>query len=210
MMKVKCALWTICLSLIAAGCGGSASNGSGGSSSLEKKLMLCSMQSSSTTATCTGTDQYSACLESKCATQYKKCFGDNYQSGQTGGVCGTYLDCVGKAADPCHSSCTPSSECQSCESTDIAGCTASAGCALPMCTVKTGASGTGGSGKSGGSAGSGAGTAGAAAAGTCKDVSACCAKVTDANLKSACQTVASMANEALCAGTLPSLKMFCP
>jgi hypothetical protein len=211
MTKVTRALLTVCLGgFLAVGCGGSSN--SSGSSSLAKKLMMCNMQSSSSGVTCTGSDQYSSCVESKCATQYKKCFGDGYQSGQTGGVCGTYLDCVGKAADPCKSGCTPSSECQSCESTDIAGCVVSAGCTLPTCTVMTGTSGsgTGTGGRSGGSGGSTTGGAGAAAAGTCKDVTACCAKISDANTKMACQQVASSGSDQVCAAALPSLKMLCP
>lgn len=190
------------LSSMVAACGGSSSNGSGFNAT---KLSSCS----SSSGTCTGTDAYNTCIENKCSSSYKMCFGDGYKSGQFGGVCASYLDCVSKAPDPCKNSCAlPTGDCQTCLISKIVACTTSAGCTPPQCSF-TGASGsgTGSSGRSGGTAGT------SAASGTCNDLNACCAKITDANLKSACEqaySAAKSSGDAVCSAALQSLKMFCP
>ncbi|HEX2678731.1 MAG TPA: hypothetical protein VHM19_18890, partial [Polyangiales bacterium] len=142
-------------------------------------------QGSGTTTTCTGTEEYSSCLETKCQAQYEACLGKGYKSGDyTGGICETYLKCTSAAADTCNSGCMQDSNCTSCFSSMIGQCALSAGCTLPMCTTSTAGTSGGGSGTGGG-----AGTGGSGGK-TCADLDACCATL-DSTKKPQCEQAAS-------------------
>jgi hypothetical protein len=139
-------------------------------------------------------------MKSNCSSQLNACYGSNFN----GGKCGSFISCAEKASDPCNApSCTPSDDCISCISGDLATCTQS------KCQADCGGGdtnpGTGGAGNTGSGDGGGTGTSTA----TCADLSTCCGKISDASAKSSCQMLADSKNEQECSIAYGSLKVLC-
>jgi hypothetical protein len=205
----------VLIALAAIACGSSDSSGNnGGSGGISpSKLNECNKGAGSgSTVTCTGQAEYDTCIESKCATQYQKCLGAGYKSGNfAGGACESYMGCIAKAADPCNNSCgVPTGDCLNCFMTDLSSCQQSSGCAEPVCTVSGGTGGGTGAGGSVG-AGGGVGAGGSTASGTCADLKACCDKTTG-SVQTGCNAAYTQANgdNSVCAQVYTSLKSLCP
>jgi hypothetical protein len=167
-----------------AGCGGDDDDGAGGNGGGKTGSKLsaaavaggaCQMMGDDTE--CKGIDEYSACLQDKCAAEYKQCLGAGYLKGDfSGGKCETYLSCVTGEDDSCHNDCTRDAECTNCMVGMIATCTLGAGCTAPTCTTKSSGNAGKGSTTNGSGGSSGGGTAGISGTGnkTCKDLESCC------------------------------------
>jgi hypothetical protein len=120
-------------------------------------------------------EAYAQCVNSKCDSQYQKCFGPNYKTGSfSGGDCSTYFTCTNACAcddTACMQKCgVADPKCRACLAT-FQQC--SAGCQLPACAMD----GSGGQTSGGGSVGNK----------TCADLKDCCASLTDADQKEACE-----------------------
>lgn len=124
---------------------------------------------------CDGINAYAACVQSACGSALTQCFGPgNARDEFTGGACATYADCVTSAADSCHSSCAPSGDCQSCLG-GLTACLQGSPCTAPRCNGPTG-------GQDGGAPRDG----GVPIGGTCDDLDACCAAISDTPSRDAC------------------------
>ena len=89
--------------------------------------------------TCTGVPEYQTCVKDKCGSRAKLCWGNDYQSGNYGGLCGdamkcstaclcdaSYQSCVGQ----CHAKYL-TSQCQNCFR-DLVVCEGQ--CPFPVCS----------------------------------------------------------------------------
>ncbi len=148
-------------------------------------------------STCKASEEeaYGNCILSKCETQYAKCFGSAFKTGNfAGGPCGTYVGCIQKCGcndTACYTACgQPDQACQSCLTTDVNSCVQNSGCTVPACI-------SGGVDAGGGDGGGGTG---------CADLSACCAQIADASAKQGCQTIASSGNASTCSQALAGYK----
>jgi hypothetical protein len=153
---------------------------------------------------------YLDCMYAKCDTQYQECLGPNYKTGNFSGACASYYGCLGNCGcndQACRTACTSSGltgDCLACVTGKLGPClaTINSTCTAPAC-FNTGAGGAGGTGAggaggtgaggaggigAGGAGGTGAGGTGAgdAGGGTCMDLMACCAAITNATIKAAC------------------------
>ena len=219
LARLVCGM-VLSVSVSLVGCG----DDSGSSGSSGSKNPLDCMTSGSSSGTCKAATDYANCIETKCATQYKKCFGSDYKSGKFGGVCASYLQCFADAKSCTDNNCgLPSGDCQTCLLNDLGSCQQSSGCTPASCdstssgtggkgsTTTTGTggkgstttTGTGGKGSTTGSAGAGS------SSGTCDDLMACCNKATNAQIKSACQMAydsAKSSGDAICGMILSGIK----
>jgi hypothetical protein len=165
------ALWlcgSLALLLGSAGCGDDSSGtgapaGGGGTATITKEEALagaCDSERADANTTCTGTAEYTSCIETMCADGYTMCLGANYKTGDsTGSPCETYMSCLNTAADKC--TCVKDSACLNCLADKLGSCSVSASCTRPQCTMNA--------------AGTGGGTAGTGGGGlTCDQVLACC------------------------------------
>ena len=163
---------------------GGASSSSSGSSGTSSSSSGGPKQCAASTSTCTEAEQkpYTDCIQSKCDSTFKTCYGSNFQSGTYDGTCGTYLTCTQACAcgdTACLSKCTLDDACKNCLFPAFQTC--SGMCETPAC-YSAGSSGSSGTSGSSGSA-----------AHTCADLQACCDAEADPNKKSACDMVLSQA-----------------
>lgn len=180
------------------GAGGAATGGSGGAAGGAggmPNLGGCGSGNSGNACTKTEMDSYNQCLISKCASAYRPCLGDNFQTGVFGGLCGAWFQCINKCGCNdlnCFVGCgQPSMECQTCLTT-ASSCQMSM-CPQPACYTQKP---DGGTTFPGGDAGAG---------GSCADLLACCAKIADANIKAGCMAAAG-GGEAACGQALAGFK----
>jgi hypothetical protein len=149
-----------------ASCGGDSGSGAPGGSATSG--FFCPSTNASSCKQ-SDVDAYGSCVQGKCGTQMKVCFGDNFQSGTFGGSCGTWASCYGKCAcgdTACRGACgLPAGECTTCLQM-ISSCTASSGCMAPVCSAAdAGTTPTGG---------------------TCADLQACCNAIASPQIKTGC------------------------
>jgi hypothetical protein len=159
----------------AANCGSSGDAGNNGTNGMNA---LACPSSSSSGCTAEQNKTYSDCVINACDAQYKSCLGNDYKSGTFGGPCASYFSCVTKCGctdQACRTACMIPAECQTCIVGQLAPCVVGAACTAPTCN--------GGSGGAGGAGGAGGGGGGG---GTCADLAACCAAMTNAQIKMAC------------------------
>lgn len=167
--------------------GGSSTNG--GSSSGFKN---CPSQSTCTQA---DSDAYLKCTSAKCGTQYSKCYGSGYASGDfSGGACQTYIACTQKC-DCNDSTCTqkcglPDQACISCFQ-EIAACVKSSGCEEPACATSDAGTTTPDSGNS---------------SGGCAALALCCPKISDPDTRDGCQQIVDAGKESDCSSTNGAFK----
>src|SRR5437868_3698940 len=90
------------------GCG----SDDGGGSNIVAKLVSCHSDSSAQASAC------GSCYQSKCASELKKCFGDDFN----GGPCASYSSCLNKASDACKGQCAPNEKCVACLMGDLLTC----------------------------------------------------------------------------------------
>ena len=183
------------------------------------KLAACASGSSSNT-TC------SSCIQDKCSAAQKKCYGNDFN----GGVCQSFSSCVLKAPDPCHATeCgMPTGDCatclqevqtcfqQNCQSTCLSGSMGAGGSSGGVGGINSGtgarSGGIGGINGGTGASSSGTGATGSTGGGVCADLNACCSKITQTNLRSACMDAYSASNgdESFCSMIYESIVDFCP
>lgn len=180
--------------LPASGPDGSLESGAMGSR-IPAIFRICGLTSSTTVATCNGLDPYVACVRAHCDPPLSACFGSRYAEDDfTGGTCGDYASCSVASADPCHTTCAPDSACQTCIG-GLVTCLNGSTCSVPLCT------GGPSSADAGGPVGSSDG--GTAISGTCADLAACCAAMTDTSFRDSCNQTLSDARarggDAVCA-----------
>jgi hypothetical protein len=169
--------------------------------------LACPANGGSSTCTSAEVQPYLDCVYGKCDTQYRDCLGANYKTGNFSGACASYYSCLagcGCTDQACRTACATSGlsgDCLACFTSKLSPCliTADGMCPRPAC-FNSGAGGAGGSGAGGsGAGGSGAGgtgaggtgaggSAGDAGGGTCADLMACCAAITNPTFKMACTT----------------------
>jgi hypothetical protein len=126
---------------------------------------------------CDGINAYAACVQNACGSALAQCFGpNNERSDFTGGSCSDYAGCVTAAVDHCHNGCTPSADCGACLGT-LSACVQGSPCTAPRCTGGSG-TGDGGSPRDGGTQ----------ISGTCADLEACCAAISDQTSRDACNS----------------------
>lgn len=163
--------------------------------------------------TCTGTAEYETCINGACNSDFVACYGAGYKTGSFSGPCADYVNCtMACACDANYSSCSQAcvskmtSDCQSC-AMKLGTCVQGASCTKPVCTGggTGGSAGNPGTGGGGGSAGSTGGTIE-----TCADLAACCAKVSEPNAKSACDTIVGQAIEENCKAAGAGYAQLCP
>jgi hypothetical protein len=153
--------------------------GSGGVTADQAAIGMCEMMGqvpmggAAATPMCTGLDEYSTCVSEKCGAD--ECYETR---------CKALIDCIGKAADPCKSDCTPSSDCTACL-TEATACASEECLSLIMCGMTE-------------------------AGGACDDLDDCC-DTKSGSAQSTCQQAASAARSGggddLCENLLSSL---CP
>jgi hypothetical protein len=157
-----------------ASCGGDSGSGGPGGGSATSGLFCPTSNASSCKQA--DVDAYGSCVQGRCGTQMKACFGDNFQSGTFAGPCGTWIGCYGKCAcgdTACRGACgLPSGECTTCLQT-VTTCTNSSGCTAPVCSP------------------SGADAGSPPAGGTCADLQTCCNAITNAQVKAGCNANAT-------------------
>lgn len=154
-----------------------------GSAPVPSIFRLCGL-TSTTGTTCAGLGAYVACAENRCGPRLVECFGPSYASDDfTGGTCSDFASCSVGAADPCHANCTPSSACQTCVA-GLVTCLEGSSCSLPLC-------GGAPPGDGGAVTPPAVPDGGTAISGTCADLAACCASMTDASFKDACNQALS-------------------
>jgi hypothetical protein len=206
---------------VAAGCGGGSSNGTSSSGRTGSTGGQC--PSSSSGQTCTGEDAYNTCMMAACGAEYKACFGNNYASGNfTGGVCADWVNCMLKCpcdatATTCETNCNMSlttaagQPCMTCV-LSLSACVetgAGAACTAPVCTPTGTATNT----ATNTVTLTTTSTTTTTSTGTnCAALQACCAKMADATMKTACQSAATSAGgvDSTCALILPQLQTYCP
>lgn len=149
--------------------GGGGGRGGGSSTTERSKTGECKPSD------CTDQEQqdYSSCLTTQCDAEYAKCLGSDYKNGNFGGPCKAYMECTTKCKcgdTACTQACgvPPPSECVNCLTQ--AGQCANSKCPAPKCYSQQ---------QGGGDAGS--------SSGTCADLAACCASITDATKKATCE-----------------------
>jgi hypothetical protein len=207
MKILKVLLSAVAVAAAIVGCGSDSGNENA------SKLAKCASGSSSNT-TC------SSCLQDKCSAAQKKCYGEDFN----GGVCQSYSSCVLNAPDPCMpTGCAqPSGDCQACIM-EIGTCFTQ-NCASICAAGSNNGTGGSGSGTGGSSNGTGASSSGTGASpsgtgatgstggGTCTKLNACCGRITQADLKTACVNAysASSGSESLCSSIYDSLARYCP
>src|SRR5689334_13061224 len=109
MNIVRVLLGTAVALALVVGCG----DDGGGGGNVATKLAACRSGSSGAAST-----KCSTCYESKCSSELKKCFGDDFN----GGPCASYSSCINKAADPCKAQCVPNQTCLACVMGDPLTC----------------------------------------------------------------------------------------
>ncbi len=141
--------------------------------------MACPSGSQQGSCTAAESKAYGDCIITKCDSQYSMCLGSGYKTGTFGGPCGTWMTCQSKCGcndSACVTACgQPPAACSTCIQS-LSSCVLNSGCQIPTCAGGGGAGGAGG----------GAGGAGGGAGGTCADLARCCASVTNAGVKMAC------------------------
>jgi hypothetical protein len=200
---------------VAAGCGGGSSNNGTSSSGRSASSGGMCPGSSSSGEVCTGEEAYANCELSACGTEYKACFGANYASGNyAGGACADWMNCMmacpcDATATTCETNCSMTlataagQTCMTCL-LSLQACTdtgAGASCTQPVCTSTNTTTSTATS------------TSTTTSTGTnCAALAACCARMTDATMQTACQSAASSAGgvDSTCALILPQLQSYCP
>jgi hypothetical protein len=193
-MKIfRALLGGVVVTVLAVACG-SDSGSSGGSSQFAKCAASNGSGSSSVDE-----QKCVSCMQNKCSSELNACYGSNFN----GGACKDLITCSEKAPDPCNADCTPSSGCISCISGDFASCI------QKNCLSDCGSSDSMTTGGTGGSTSAGGFDAGVGSDKTCADLAACCAKATDAQLKSDCQGVAGGKDDQICGLAYPSFSSFC-
>ncbi len=83
-------------------------------------------------------ERYTGCVDAKCDTENKLCFGPNYQKAAFGGPCKDHMACVAACAcddTPCMQKCAPSAECRACLTSTVLACVRGAGCEVPACAA---------------------------------------------------------------------------
>lgn len=155
--------------------------GSGGDAGAEASsgsgiFRICGLSSASGQA-CDLIDEYVACLEAACPSELSKCFGPGNAAGDfTGGLCAEYATCATTATDPCDNTCSAEAACQACLG-ELVGCVQNSACQVPVCPDSDGGTSPDG---------------GTGITGTCADLEACCASLTDQAAKDSCnQTLAA-------------------
>ena len=161
--------------------------------------------SGSSTSTCTQaeTDSYNSCLTTMCDAQYQSALGAGYKTGSFGGACGTYINCTQACA------CNDTACYMKCGQPDAACTTAltnASTCAMTKCPPPSCLS----AGKDAGTSGTSGSSGGATH--SCAELMACCAKITDASVKSSCEQTytAVMSSESSCNAVYPSYAGSCP
>jgi len=171
--------------VFAAGLGFVAANCGGDDSGSSTNNLVCPSNTGGGTCTAEQNKTYSDCIMSKCDSAFQTCYGAGYKSGNFSGPCQSWIACYAKCACndmACRNACGfPMGECLTC-ATMTGSCVSSSGCMAPVCT----GSGTGGSGGGGGASGTGGAGGGGGGSGTCADLMKCCASMTNAQLKMAC------------------------
>jgi len=161
---------------------GSSDSGAGGADSGARPsgiFRICGLSSASG-QTCDLIDDYVACLQVACASELSACFGPGNASGDfTGGVCAAYATCATSATDPCHNDCSADAGCQACLS-ELVGCVQGSSCQVPVCPDSDGGTPP---------------DAGMSISGTCADLQACCASLTDQTAKDSCNQTLAAARE---------------
>jgi hypothetical protein len=103
--------------------------------------------------TCTGQDEYDACLLAACNNEYKTCLGADYLSGNYTGTCKTETACIlACACDDlsCEMNCynNASADCESCINV-MMDCETNSNCTEPVCSGGGGGGSGGGDGQGG-------------------------------------------------------------
>lgn len=165
--------------------GTGASSGSNTSSGGASGFKNCSTG----TSNCTEAEAkpYSDCVLEKCDSTFKECYGPDYKSGTFAGACGAYVTCIQKCACndlACFQACPlPDAACQTCSQKFV---TCQDQCTKPACmNSSSSSSSSGGAGK------------------TCDDLALCCAKISNADVKTVCQKAVTDDNDAACATLYP-------
>jgi hypothetical protein len=165
--------------------------------------------------TCTGEAAFNSCIMTACGAQYQACFGSNYASGNfAGSACADFLTC--EIQCPCDATA------KTCEYTcytqhaAVGSACSNALLALGVCaaanTAPTGACVspvcTGGTPPDTSTSTTTSTTTGP----NCAAVAACCARMTNATMQSAClQSIPNMKNdEVTCGLALSPLQTYCP
>jgi hypothetical protein len=139
-------------------------------------FQICGLSSASGQA-CDLIDEYVACLEAACPSELSKCFGPGNAAGDfSGGLCAEYATCATTATDPCQNECSADTACQACLG-ELVGCVQSSACQVPVCPDADGGPSSDG---------------GTGITGTCTDLEACCASLTEQAARDSCnQTLAA-------------------
>jgi hypothetical protein len=143
-------------------------------------------------------EDYSACVESACLSEYENCFGPDYHDGEFSGACAGLLECKSGCEcedQRCQQNCTPSTECTSCLATFVScgqSCASKLACAMGA----------------GGDAGPGdAGVSGK----TCADLLVCCNSLSDTARQQQCtMTHAQLSMFGSDAQCSPVVDNYCP
>ena len=171
------------------------------------------------------------CIADKCAANQKKCTGEDLN----GGPCQRYWACRLNSPDLCAITpdCVQSADCVACQkegSSCVAACSS-------VCTSSVGGlggsgaggdmgagnspgiggrnggpgTGTGGFGTGTGGFGTGTGATGSTGGGSCAELNSCCKRITEPNLKSACDDSysAAMGDDSFCSMLLDIVIDFC-
>ena len=177
--------------------GGTSGGGTSGGGTSGNSLSKCQPKNGCTDAE---NKTYGDCVVSACDTKFTECYGAGWKTGSFTGPCGTYITCTQACAcgdTACYTKCgQPDAACSTCIE-GSASCAQS--CKAPACASTSGGVDSGTSGTSGGGGA------------TCADLGACCAKITDASIKSQCDKAkASTNDDAQCANFYNAIKSFCP
>jgi hypothetical protein len=178
------------------GAGGAATGGAGGAAGGAGGAPNLGCGTAANSCTKAETDAHNNCLITKCESAYRPCIGDGWQSGNFGGLCGTWFKCYnacGCGNFSCAANCgLPPAECQTCLM-NANNCQTSM-CPQPACYGVQGDGGVTNPGSDGG------------AGGACADLQKCCDMITNAQLKAACSMQAATGVAAACGPLLTGYK----
>lgn len=121
-----------------------------------------------------------SCVQSKCASQVKTCYGANF----SGGACQNLVSCAADASDPC-SSCVADTPCESCIQDTLLPCVQKS-CSSSCTDLPAGP-----------------------AVPTCADLEPCCERITNDSAKTGCEGIVKDGSDSVCGSYYNSIRFFC-